>query len=312
MRTCFLFPGQGAQYPGMGRDLWESCEAAQELFEIGSEVTGIDLKRLLFEGSEEELQATDNTQVAVTVVNLSAAAALREIGIEADGCAGFSLGEYSALCLAGVLSVRELFAIVAARGRLMEEASRALDGPDGQAGMAAVLGLSLEEAAPVLDRLREEGVYLANHSSPIQIVLSGTASGLARAQSLFEEAGAMRFVRLRVSGPFHSPLLEQARRGLEEVLEGYPFADPVRRVYANVTGGPVASGEEARRLCVQQVVSPVCWVEEEASILADGYQRFLEVGPGSVLSGLWKSFHKKQKCLPVGRLEDIERLGTGQ
>jgi len=314
MKTCFLFPGQGAQYPGMGKDLWEASDGVKELFEQASEACAMDLERLLFQGSEEELKATDKTQVAVTLVNVAASRVCREKGIVPEGFAGFSLGEYTALCEAGVLEVRDLFPIVKARGELMEKASRALDtgaGTDAQAGMAAVLGMSYPDAAKVLQGLEGQDVYLANYSSPQQIVLAGTGAGLKKAEEAFKAAGCRRYVPLRVSGPFHSPLLEEARKGLEEVLAGYRFADPKGPVYANVSGKRITSGEEARQLCVRQVVSTVRWVDEEQCLLDDGFDRCLEVGPGSVLGGLWKSFSKDVPCLPAGRLEDIDKLVEG-
>jgi [acyl-carrier-protein] S-malonyltransferase len=163
----------------------------------------------------------------------------------------------------------------------------------------------------VLDGLKGQDVFLANYSSPQQIVLAGTAAGLQKAEGAFKEAGCRRYVTLRVSGPFHSPLLEEARRGLQEVLAGYRFSDPRKPVYSNVSGKRIASGEEARESCVRQVVSTVRWVDEERSLLEDGFERCLEVGPGSVLGGLWKSFSKDVSCLPAGKLEDIDKLVEG-
>ena len=309
MKTFFLFPGQGAQYPGMGKDLWEASDKVKELFRLASEASGMDLGRLLFEGSEEELKATDKTQLAVTLVDVAACLVCRERGIEAAGFGGFSLGEYTALYEAGILKLEDLFPIVKTRGLLMEKGSRGADTAGGRAGMAAVIGLGYPEAREALGKLKGEAVFLANYSSPQQVVLSGTAEGLAKAEEVFEAAGAKRFIVLKVSGPFHSPLLEEARRGLAEALSGYTFSDPVRPVYSNVTGKRIASGAEARELAVRQVVSTVVWVEEEASILAEGVQRCLEVGPGSVLAGLWKSFSKDVPCLPAGKLEEIAKLG---
>jgi [acyl-carrier-protein] S-malonyltransferase len=313
MKTCFLFPGQGAQYPGMAKDLWESSARVKELFTLASDATSMDLRRLLFEGSEEELKATDNTQVAVTLASVAAGLVCKEKGIDPEGFAGFSLGEYSALYEAGVLALEDLFPIVKIRGQLMEKAARALDTPgsDGRAGMAAVLGLDFAKAEEVLDTLEGKQVFLANYSSPSQIVLGGTAEGLAEAEEAFKEGGARRYVVLRVSAPFHTPLLEEARKGLEEVLSGYTFKDPLKAVYANVTGKRIASGEEARILCVRQAVSTVRWVDEEQSLLDDGFTRFLEVGPGSVLGGLWKAFSRDYPCLPAGKLEDIEKIVEG-
>ena len=313
MKTCFLFPGQGAQYPGMAKDLWESSPKVKDLFTLASEATSMDLERLLFEGSEEELKATDNTQVAVTLASVAASLVCKEKGIDPEGFAGFSLGEYSALYEAGVLALEDLFPIVKIRGQLMEKAARALDRPgsDGRAGMAAVLGLDFTKAKEVLETLEGKQVFLANYSSPSQIVLGGTAEGLAEAEAVFKEGGARRYVVLRVSAPFHTPLLEEARKGLEEVLAGYTFKDPVKAVYANVTGKRIVSGEEARLLCVRQAVSTVRWVDEEQSLLDDGFTRFFEVGPGSVLGGLWKAFSRDYPCLPAGKLEDIEKIIEG-
>jgi [acyl-carrier-protein] S-malonyltransferase len=293
----------------MGQDLWEASDKVKQLFRLASEVSGMDLTRLLFEGSEEELKATDKTQIAVTLVNVAASLVCQQRGIEPAGFAGFSLGEYTALYEAGTLKLEDLFPIVKTRGMLMEKASRGADTAGGRAGMAAVIGLGYPEARKTLENLQGEQVYLANYSSPQQVVLSGTAEALAKAETAFEAAGAKRFIVLKVSGPFHSPLLEEARRGLEEALAGYTFADPVRPVYSNVTGKRIATGGEARQLAVRQVVSTVVWAEEEASILADGVQRCLEVGPGSVLAGLWKSFSREVPCLPAGKLEEIAKIG---
>ncbi len=305
---CFLFPGQGAQYPGMAKDLWEASDRVKELFARASDITRIDLKRLIFEGSEEELKASDKTQIAVTLTNLSASTVLNEEGLEPDGFAGFSLGEYSALYGAGVIKLADLFPIVKLRGELMERASRRADTEAGRAGMAAVIGLTYDQALAVLDRLGDEEVYLANHTSPVQVVVSGTASGLEKAEAQFEEAGAKRFVRLRVSGPFHSPLISEARDGLRDALAAYAFSDPVKPVYANATGKLVTSGQEAKELCTRQIVSTVRWVVEEQSLLADGFTRLLEVGPGRVLCGLWKAFNQEYQCLPAGKLAEIRAL----
>jgi len=306
MKTCFLFPGQGAQYPGMGRDLWDASAGVKELFRSASEVTGIDLEALLFRGSEAELQATNRTQLAVTLVNAAVARVLAERGVAAHGYAGFSVGEYAALAAAGVIADEDLFRIVQARGELMEQASRGADTAGGRAGMAAVIGLAPEAVSAALQGAGE-GVYAANFSSPRQVVLAGTVEGLARAEAACAAAGARRFVRLKVSGPFHSPLIERARERFAEVVANFEFRDPTAPVYANVTGGLVASGAEARRLCVEQIVSGVQWVTEIQSLLAAGYGRFLETGPGSVLTGLLRGFDTGGvECAPVGTMEQVE------
>ncbi len=311
MKTCFLFPGQGAQYPGMGKDLWEASPKVKELFEIASETSKMDMQRLLFEGSDAELRETDKTQVAVTLVSLAAGAILKEKGIEADGCAGFSLGEYAALCEAGIIAVRDIFPLVKARGEFMERASRALDTGKGKAGMTAVVGCTWEQGSELMTKLGRQDVFLSNHTSPSQIVIGGTAEGLANAEDAFDAAGFRRLVPLKVSGPFHTPLIKPAQDDLRGLLDGYTFSDPVKAVYANVTGERITSGDQAKQLCVEQVVSTVRWVKEEETILGDGYERFLETGPGTVLRGLWKGFTTRIACMSAGKLEDIEKILEG-
>ena len=305
MRACLLFPGQGAQYPKMGLDLREASPKARELFQLASDVAGFDVERSLATGTAEELASTDKAQILITLVNLSAAAALVERGFEPHGCAGFSLGEYAALCLAGVLGTESVFRLVRIRGDLMERASRELDASGGRPGMAAVLGLAADRAMSVTAGI--EGVFVANHTSPAQIVLSGTAAGLARAEELLKAEGARRFLRLAVSGPFHSPLMDGARAAFEAALAGFTFSDPVLPVYSNVTAAPIGSGAEARALCARQVVSPVRWVDEERRLLADGFTTFREAGPGSVLSGLFKALRADVDCRPAGTIEAIGR-----
>lgn len=308
MKTCFLFPGQGAQFPGMAKDLFESSQTVKDLFTAASDATGKDLRALLFDSSEEVLKVTENTQIAVTLANISAAAYLSERGITADATAGFSVGEYAALYEAGVLSLKDLFKAVVLRGEAMEKGSRASDTPEGPAGMSAVIGLPFDEAAPIVESLADQGVYVANHSSPIQIVLAGKAGGLTAAEKALEDAGAMKVVRLKVSGPFHSPLLQNAREEFEAAIADIPFADPKKPIFSNVTGQSITSGEEARKLAGLQIVSTVRWVDSMQNILDGGYQRVLEVGPGTVLTGLWKSFYRKQRALPAGTRDSIEAL----
>lgn len=310
MRTCFLFPAQGAQYPGMVRDLWEHSLAVKELFGVASEATGVDLQRLLFDGTEQDLRATDRTQIAVTLANLSAATVLAEYGIAGDGFAGFSLGEYSALHLSGVISAADIFPIAKERGIAMEQASRASDTTEGRSGMAAVVGLPPDSVEHTISNLSAGTIFIANYSSPRQVVLSGTAGGLRAAEEACKDAGARRFIPLKVSGPFHSPLIQDAADRLEAVLSDVPFADPVRPVYANVTGAEITSGSQARTLCIQQMVSSLRWTDEVATLQAAGFQRYLEVGPGQVLAGLFRGFPGEISCEAAGTLEAIEAVAA--
>ncbi len=308
MKTCFLFPGQGSQYSGMGSDLWEAEKPVRDLFELASDASGRDLRKLLFEADENELKETSNTQIAVTLVNMAAATTLERHGIRSDGCAGFSLGEYSALWDAGVLSTEDAIKAVQRRGEIMSRAASRLPQELGPPGMAAVLGLNIDEARPVLEELENQDLYLANHSSPSQIVISGTGAALQKAEKLFEEAGAMKYVTLKVSGPFHSPLMVDAREELADYLRSVRFSDPEKYLVANATGDVVNSGDEARRCCVEQIVSTVRWVTSEEKLLGQGYDRYVEPGPGKIISGLWKSFYKEIRCRPAGTLEAIHEL----
>ena len=295
----------------MGKDLWDASASVKELFRGASKVTGLDLEEILFRGSAEDLQATNRTQIAVTLVNVAVARVLAERGVAAHGYAGFSVGEYAALAAAGVIADEDLFRIVQARGELMEQASRGADTAGGPAGMAAVVGLGPVAVTAALEGAGE-GVYAANFSSPRQVVLAGTVEGLARAEEACSAAGARRFVRLRVSGPFHSPLIESARQRFAEVVAEFQFHDPATPVYANVTGARVESGAEAQRLCVEQIVSSVQWVAEIHALVGAGYERFLETGPGSVLTGLLRGFDTDVACTPVGTVEQVESVaGAG-
>jgi [acyl-carrier-protein] S-malonyltransferase len=294
-KAFFLYPGQGAQAPGMAMDLLASSAAAKELFALASDATGRDMAALLRDSDADTLKRTDVSQPAITLANLAAAAVLRERGVEPSGCAGFSLGEYAALATAGVLSAADAFRLVAKRGEAMQKAADriAAAGDAGSApGMAAVLGLA--------------GLHAANYNSPSQVVVAGTAAALAEAEARFKEAGAKRVIRLKVAGPFHSPLVADAAEEFAAALAAAAFADPTLPLFSNVTGGRVASGEEARKLALRQITEPVRWTSEEAAIAALSPAAVLEVGPGKVLQGLWKDSGSAAPCFLAGTLADIE------
>ncbi len=292
----------------MGKDLWEASAAVKELFQCAADTTGMDVKKLLFEGTEEELKQTDKTQVAVTLVNLSAGIVLKERGIVPDGCAGFSLGEYAALVEAGVLTKEAVFPLVKLRGELMEKTARSLNSGGGAPGMAAVIGLAYEKLEEAIRNSGRTDVFIANYNSPVQTVLSGTAEGLAQAETFCKEAGAKRVIRLKVSAPFHCPLLEDVRAEFGAHLAKQEFRDPKLPLYSNVTGKRVNGAAEAKDLCMKQVVSPVRWVDEERQLIADGFTRCMEVGPGTVLAGLWKAVSEELPCLPAGTLAAIQNV----
>lgn len=292
MKRAFLYPGQGAQYPGMGKDLYDASDSVKELFNTATRIAGFDIAGLVFNGSEEELKATDKTQIAITVVNIAAALILEERGYPSHGAAGFSLGEYAALVDAGVLRPEDAILAVRERGVLMEQASRRLDGDAGSAGMIAAIGKDYPEIVEILDSIGLENSYPSIYNSPVQTVIGADAEGIAQLPERLKEYGIRRAIPLKVSGPFHTPLMNEARLELSKVFETIEFADPKKPVYTNVTGGQLGSGDEARQRCLEQLVSTVMWTREEESLLSEGYTQLIEVGPGAVLAGLWKAYAK--------------------
>lgn len=292
-KIAIVFPGQGAQYPGMGRELHDRYPAAQRIF---AEADGIaPISRLCFAGSEEELRQTVNTQPAVLTVDVAAYEVLHSSGIVPDFVAGHSLGEYAALVAAGVLSFKDALQLVMVRSRLMEEAV-----PQGLGGMAAVLGLGAEEVEEVCrEASREALVEPANFNCPGQVVIAGYLKGLQAAQALAKARGAKRLIPLSVSGPFHSSLMEPAGRALAEELAKFPFREPTIPVVANVSAIPERDPEAIRRNLAQQVFRPVRWEESVRFLYAQGVRTFIEVGPGTVLIGLIKKTVKDALLLHV-------------
>lgn len=304
MKTCFLFPGQGAQHPGMAKDIYDTSQEARNLFDLASEACRTDMKKLLFESDEAVLKETRNTQIALALAEEAAALCAREHGLIPSGFAGFSVGEWPALAEAQVISRFDMFRLVAERGRLMDEAGRR----SGGSSMSAVLYL-----APVkIDRaITEAGlgqVWVANYNSPVQCVISGTESELATAEEVLKAAGAKRVIRLKVSGAFHSPIMAPAAEAFAELVAAVSFSDPKATLFSNVTGGKILTGAEAKRLAVAQITSPVRWIDEERNIALEGFDRCVETGPGTVLAGLWKAFGSSIPCLAGGTLNDISSM----
>ena len=313
--AAFLFPGQGAQYSGMALDLISS-KAVKSLFDTASEIIGKDIKELL-ESDADTLKRTDISQPAITAANLAAAAYLGELGYKPAACAGFSLGEYAALVCAGIIDTASCFRLVKARGEAMQKAAETLcerSGGElsGAPGMAAVLGLSPDNAEKLIAQWSKEGLkylYAANINSQKQLVISGTAAALAEAEKRFPEAGARRVLRLAVNGPFHSPLMTDAVEEYMPVLEAASFRDPVIPIFSNVTGKQIKSGEEAKKLAALQITNPVRWTDIEDAIAVTGIEACFEAGPGKVLQGLWKDTGSVIPIYAAGTAGDILKIG---
>jgi len=303
--VALLFPGQGSQFVGMGHELASAFPQAGELFQEADDILGIHLSRLAWEGPAEDLTLTKNAQPALLVHSVAVHRVIgHELG-EVVMAAGHSLGEFSAHVAAGTLGFRDALEVVRLRGELMFAS-----GVERPGTMAAILGLGDEAAEEVCRTVRESGRICvpANFNSQGQIVISGEVEGVEQAMALAKEAGAKRVLPLTVSGAFHSPLMDSARPGLREKLEGITFSDPNYPVVSNVTAEPVRKGGEARELLVEQLTSSVRWAASVRGMVAGGADRFFELGAGSVLCGLNKRNAKGLPCLSLGQPSDFDAL----
>lgn len=275
---AFVFPGQGAQFSGMGKELYESSPAARNLFDKADEILGFEISKIMFEGSDEELRQTKVTQPAVFLHSVAAAVALGE-EFRPDMVAGHSLGELSALVAAGVLDFESGLRLVYARALAMQKACEAVPST-----MAAVLGLTDEAVESVCEGI--EGVVAANYNCPGQVVISGTREAVQEACVKAKEAGAKRALPLAVGGGFHSPCMASAKEELQRAIEQTEFRAPRCPVYQNVDARPHTSPEEIKTNLIAQLTSPVRWTQSVLAMVADGAEEFVELGPGKVLTGL--------------------------
>ena len=293
MTTAFVFPGQGAQYAGMGRDIAEKCPAARVVFDEADSALGFPISRLCFEGSEDDLKLTENTQPAILTTSVALLRVLEEKGIRPDFVAGHSLGEYSALVAAGALKLGEAVSLVRRRGRYMQDAV-----PVGVGAMAALLGLDLPAVLAVCEQAAEgQIVSPANLNSPGQIVIAGNREAVERAVKIAKEAGARRSILLQVSAPFHCALLKPAEERMAGDLDSCVLSNLSCTLVTNVDAEPIHTGAQAVSALKRQISRPVRWHETIQRLLDEGVRTFVEVGPGKVLIGLIRSIDKSVTML---------------
>jgi [acyl-carrier-protein] S-malonyltransferase len=302
-KVAFVFPGQASQYPGMGKELAEKYPAARAVFDEANKVLGFSISKICFEGTEDELKLTANTQPAILTVSVATYRVMAEKGLAPDFVAGHSLGEYSALVAAGSLKFADAVVLVRKRGTYMQEAV-----PAGVGAMAAIMGLSPAVVADACKRAAEgEVCSAANLNSPEQTVISGHAGAVKRAVEIASQLGAKRAVMLPVSAPFHSTLMVPAQERLAEDLKKAEFGALRVPLVTNVDADTTESGAEAHEALVRQVTSPVRWEESVRTLIDDGVNTFVEVGPGRVLTGLLRQIERSVAALNV---EDEKSLAA--
>jgi [acyl-carrier-protein] S-malonyltransferase len=301
---AFIFPGQGSQYVGMARDLFEAVPEAQRKFEVASDILGFDLAEVCFNGPEEKLKQTKITQPAIFVHSCIVLDEMQSAGLRPQMAAGHSLGEYSALVAAGVLGFEDALNLVKIRGEAMQGA-----GEEKPGTMAAFIGLAPAQVDEVCELASDAGiVQAANYNSPGQIVISGEHAAIKKAMQIATEKGARRAIELVVGGAFHSPLMEGARQTLKKALDDTEFRDAKIPIYQNVDAAPSSNAGAIKNNLDRQLTSPVRWIECVQNMIAGGATHFYELGPNKVLSGLVRRIDKTVSTAPVEKLVDLEKL----
>lgn len=306
MKTAFLFPGQGAQSVGMGKDIYEKYIEAREIYNRVEELTGKDIKRICFEGPEEELIKTENAQLAILTTSLAILEVLKNKGISADMAVGLSLGEYTALIYGGYISVEDGIKLIQKRGYYMENYL-----PEGEYAMAAVIGLNPKKIEEICNEINLEGKFVvtANYNCTTQTAISGTSEAVDIAIERLKEAGAKRVIKLKTSGPFHTQKLEEASRLFYKELEKVKFHEGKGiKVIKNLDGKLYSQEDELKEILAKHIISPVRFDRAIDMMREYGVERFIEIGPGKTLTGFVKKDYPEAKLLNINNCESLERV----
>jgi [acyl-carrier-protein] S-malonyltransferase len=303
-KTVFLFPGQGSQHVKMGKDFHDNYAIARELFEQASNALDMDLKKLCFEGPEADLIQTENVQPAVTLINITCFQVLKQEGITPIASAGHSLGEYSALFAGNVINFFDLMKLVKYRGAFMKEAAE-----NNPGGMVAILGLEIDKIARICKGVKDICyAEIANHNSPKQVIVTGEKTGLEKVSELAVKNGAKLTVPLKVSGPWHSKFMAEAKEKLKKVIIDCTFKKPSIPIISNVTANYESEPDNIKTNLINQVTSPVLWLDSIEKFIRDGYTTFVEVGPGRVLRGLIKDINREVNVFNVENMKALQKF----